>query len=150
MSTLVVFLTARWAEIEAIAAAASTYGADWRFGSGGVYPSDERHHPGAIVGGVWGELENEYGEHIAANDPAHVLADIAAKRKILALHAVDVKPTDTPPFDAMTGERLRRDYSVECAVCGWASLDPTSACETLRLLAEPFRHHPDYDESWRP
>jgi pyrimidine deaminase RibD-like protein len=58
--------------------------------------------------------------HIARHDPARVLADVAAKRAIVALHP--------------------------CDDCGMGN-DP---CSTLRLLAQPYAEHPDYDEEWRP
>jgi uncharacterized protein DUF6221 len=58
-----------------------------------------------------------------------LVSDIAAKRKMVALH----------------------NQSHECPAdigdpCGW--LDAGAACVTLRLLAEPFSDHPDYDQSW--
>ncbi|MFI6604798.1 DUF6221 family protein [Nonomuraea sp. NPDC050536] len=31
----------------------------------------------------------------------------------------------------------------------WATDDPTSACETLRLLALPYASHHEYRKEWR-
>lgn len=59
--------------------------------------------------------------HIALNDPAYVLADIVAKREIVAGPNGGTGP----------------DHHDE-----WV--------ETLRRLALPFASHPDYDEAWRP
>jgi hypothetical protein len=67
-------------------------------------------------------------EFIAYHDPARVLADVAAKRRIIELH---------------TGQH-------DCA----GSIDNSTAwpyvgCDTLRLLAQPCKDHPDYDaEAW--
>jgi hypothetical protein len=65
--------------------------------------------------------------HIARHDPARVLADVAAKRAIAALHPDS-------------------GWNSECqAGCieGWP-------CRTLLYLAAPYADHPDYDEAWRP
>lgn len=64
-------------------------------------------------------------EFIADNDPEFVLADVAAKRRILELYeAAD------PGF---VGHLLRNCLDVP-----------------LRLLALPYAGQPGYDESWRP
>jgi hypothetical protein len=78
--------------------------------------------------------------------PARVLAEVEAKRRILDLHARSWKRQ--PRFDA-TGVRLLDDCDVECEVCGWASADPTSACETVRLLALPYAGREGWREEWR-
>lgn len=92
----------------------------------------------------------ENAEFIAANDPTFVLADIAAKRRIIGLHELTVKRVPAPPFDAATGKPNAPEFDVDCAICGWASLEPSSGCETLRLLTPADAHHPDYREEWRP
>src|SRR5690348_2988976 len=65
--------------------------------------------------------------HIVRQQPLNVLADIAAKRRILAVH-VDQR---------------------ECERCTWLD-DEFYACETLRLLALPYADRPGYDEGWKP
>lgn len=60
-------------------------------------------------------------------DPARVLAECAAKRRIVALHS----PLEDEECDPSCGDIL----------------DP---CWTLAALALPFADHEDYDESWRP
>ncbi len=62
----------------------------------------------------------------ALNDPASVLRDIEAKRRLIAEHY----PVD--PCDA-------HDPSFH-----------TIPCDTLLLLALPHADHPDYQEDWRP
>lgn len=65
-------------------------------------------------------------------DPARVLAECEAKRRIVALH----------------------DGAHECSVyvrgevdnCAW--VERGDSCSTLRLLALPYADHPDYDPSW--
>lgn len=88
--------------------------------------------------------------HIAEWDPARVLREIDAKRKIIRLHEITIEKTDAAPFDSYTGERLPDEYSVTCSLCGWATEDPTSACLTLRLLTLPYSDRPGYREEWRP
>lgn len=63
--------------------------------------------------------------HIARHDPARVLAECEAKRRIVALHR------GKPPW---------REALPECAECGYRS-----PCETLRILALPYADHPDHD-----
>lgn len=88
--------------------------------------------------------------HIARHDPARVLREIDAKRQVLATHTITVEKVDAPPFDSFTGTRNPDEYTVTCAVCGWSSDDPTSACLTLRLLALPYADRPGYRDDWRP
>lgn len=76
--------------------------------------------------------------HIAAHDPARVLADLAAKRAILDEHS------NVNGGDCGT-----------CVVGEWGY--PTNGgstiahypCRTLRLLAAPYAEHPEYDPAWR-
>lgn len=71
--------------------------------------------------------------HIARHDPTRVLAEVAAKRRILELHFGEDRETDGGVF---------RD---QCAVC-----DESMPCETLRLLALPHAKHEDYNPDWGP
>lgn len=124
--TLTEFLTARYDEREAVARRAYSQG-EWRSGSTyGMFVSVEARS-WTVVSGEW---ERSDADHIALNDPAYVLADIAAKREIVELHSGD-EP-----------------------LCGWSqdartSHDEEPPCDTLRLLALPYTDHPDYDEAWR-
>lgn len=72
--------------------------------------------------------------HIALHDPARVLADIAAKRRIIELHVAAESP------DTDEG----RDMNVE--TCGHCM--ETYPCPTLRLLALPYAEHDDYRQEW--
>lgn len=73
--------------------------------------------------------------HIARHDPARVLADVAAKRAILALHS-GVIVCD-----------VCRDISPYLAA-GDSGGAPWP-CDTILLLAQPFADHPDFDPAWK-
>jgi hypothetical protein len=66
-------------------------------------------------------------EHVARHDPARVLAECEARRRIVRLHGNDWNPRG------------------KCQVC-----DEVGPCDTLCALALPYVDHPDYDEAWRP
>ena len=149
------FLLARIAEDEAVAQAASS-------GPWGFDPRDEdlgedgtvwcaESHPDSIKNGMqyastyvaqtsydgqsWSvHNSNADGEHIARWDPARVLAECEAKRRIVVdLHR--------PVTD---GEG---DWFCDMLETGAESNWP---CETIRLLALPYADHSDYREEWRP
>ena len=86
--------------------------------------------------------------HIARHDPARVLAECEAKRRIAGLHFVGDAEDWDPEHWA-------------CRLCQWDE-DCDSPkhehqhgsgrfpCETLRALALPYADHPDYRGEWRP
>lgn len=59
-------------------------------------------------------------------DPARVLREVEAKRRIIGEHSED------GPY---------------CVTCTLMSDYP---CTTLRLLASMYNSHPDYDKAWHP
>jgi hypothetical protein len=72
-------------------------------------------------------------QHIARHDPARVLAEVDAKRRIAKVH-----------------ERLPdAEFCVTCDAPSGIPGEP-SGCATLRLLALPYANHPDYRDEWRP
>lgn len=71
----------------------------------------------------------ELAAHIAANDPAHVLADVQAKRAILAEHEHRAK---------LSAEGYYDDHA-ELVDLDWL----------VRLLVQPFADHPDFRSEWR-
>lgn len=91
-------------------------------------PTVEMVGSGMSGGGAHTE---EVAEHIAAHDPARVLREIEAKRRILAAHEREPMP---------------KGDSADCAQC-WGAVWP---CSTLRLLALPFADRPGYQEGWAP
>lgn len=83
------------------------------------------------------------GIHI---DPARVLAECEAKRRIVEEHKM--MPVREPSYGL---------YDGCCETCtawgeyGGPNEDKTlNYCPTLRLLALPYADHPDYDEEWKP
>lgn len=93
-------------------------------------------------------VEHEWGietaEHIARHDPARILADVAAKRRIVELHAHGGgdKPHECPRW-----QWRDPDYPDDPAE---TTTGYVSECPTLRLLAEVYADHPDYREEWTP
>lgn len=116
--TITEFLTARYDEDETWANAAR----GWQTGS--------RHESQPL----------DWSIHMRRWSPENVLADIAAKRAIMADH-----------------ERIE-DWRPICARCfkehGWpeSMWEDTMhewPCPTIRLLAQPYVEHPDFDTAWR-
>lgn len=79
------------------------------------------------------ELGDGYGVGYLSIDSARVLAEVAAKRAILAEHP---KLWDDDPSVCRVCEDRTRHDAAE-----WL-------CWTVRLLASCWSDHPDYDPSW--
>ncbi|MEU2510536.1 DUF6221 family protein [Streptomyces syringium] len=77
--------------------------------------------------------------HIVRHDPARVLAEVEAKRRLLKLH-----------------EPRHDDYTWICDTCSRYDTERQmrvyeyAPCEHLKILALPYSDHPDYREGWRP
>lgn len=120
MSDLTEFLLARVGEDEAVA---------W------LVAAQQGDRPDTNDGYHW---HDEYDLlHIA---PARVLADCEAKRRIVGLHA----RIDTSLYGYPGGDQIK----ATCHACRSTTLD-NWPCPTLRLLAQPYADHPDFDERWR-
>lgn len=133
---LVDFLRARYDEVAARAEAAPP--GPWKVEVGGsiVDANGRRVIPsvgGAVDGRVSRWPEGPATEHIIDNDPARVLAEVEAKRALLDLH----EPGETEYVDGDV-----------CMACDVQGEEPFYPCKTLRLLARPFRDHPDFDSAW--
>lgn len=120
---LVEFLTARLDEDEQVARAAIAPGptGSWVVHVGraiGVVCTAESGQRVASVSRA------PQSEHIARHDPARVLADVEAKRRLLAV-------LDGDPFDALGAEGA---YKLLVA----------------KHLAAPYADHPDYRPEWAP
>jgi hypothetical protein len=168
---LTAFLTARLDEDEAAALGAKadpdgrTYEGDPDDGRwtayqhpAGQYDSDQRPFwligtevMGTERGWTIGETgrhprSEAYGRHIARHDPARVLAEIAAKRGLIAKHVpegVAYCPNPTCAVHHPSGQPLL------CIVQSAAYLiDAYWPCLELRLLAAPYADHPDYQREW--
>lgn len=114
---LVAFLLARIAEDEAVARAAVGEGSgSWEARPYWFTESHEADVPGV----TYDEIDLDHAMQIARWDPARVLAECEAKRRIITT--------------------IQRWLDV-----GYPTLD-----HVLFALALPYADHPDYDESWRP
>ncbi|MEU2788994.1 DUF6221 family protein [Streptomyces sp. NPDC007100] len=78
-------------------------------------------------------------DHIARHDPARVLAEVEAKRRLLVVHAKSSSYDGCATCDAGNDS---------CGCLGGAHWE--YPCDTMKLLALPYADHPDYHEEWRP
>lgn len=126
---------------------------------------DDERGPRSLSGESWSAAEEVFGvrritvdyatvmvvpavlsvraEHIARWDPARVLAEVDAKRRIIDEHYV------ATGYD---GHRADADVCGRCAEddqAGGSVGDPWP-CTTLRLLALPYSGRPGYRQEWRP
>ena len=96
--------------------------------------------------------------HIARHDPARVLAEVEAKRRIIEWHG---RRKETHTFTMIDGIVTADLWT--CVTCctdtcpTWEELgqdhrdpDRIGCCDTIPLLALPFADHPDYLEKWKP
>lgn len=131
MTDIVEFLTARLDEDEAAAEAASYYVMRERWHAiewyDGEFSADGRtvyvdiHGLAGTPITHGGALRREDGEHIARHNPARVLAEVKAKRRMLEL-----------AIEMIKDEEFR-------------AAGTTLMCN----LAAPHDQHPDYDPAWR-
>ncbi len=130
MTTLATFLEQRWQEAEADALAAlDAPGSEWW-----VNPRKQRV--------VWGSPSTRVpiaealgwttAKHIARNDPARVLADIASKRAVLA-EAMHFDGEDSSGFSGDYARGVKQAFR-----------------DVLRHLASVYADHPDYRDEWKP
>jgi hypothetical protein len=87
--------------------------------------------------------------HIARHDPARVLREVAAKRKIVAWHSSqhNVGGTVWDPaaqFCSTCGDQCTHVGEARCEACGY-----DDGCPTVLLLASVYDDHPDYEQAWR-
>ena len=77
--------------------------------------------------------------HIALHDPARVLREVEAKRRILDMWESPEAAKHPGGVDGRDPDEQMRDVAVADAID-----------EVVRLLALGYSDHPDYQESWRP
>jgi hypothetical protein len=128
---LIAFLRARLAEDEATARAVA-----WD-GSGNSLSWGLAASATVEVGNdEFNTDDRTVANHIVNHDPARVLREVEAKRRILT----DV----VSEMDSMT-DQIHLEW-------GAGPLDPTTreSLILLRLLALPYADHPDFRDEWRP
>jgi hypothetical protein len=149
--TLSEFLLARIAEDETAAQVASPGG--WQYGDvdsvaggslydetrmiGSLHYEQPDDHDGSIVRHLLALEADANGAHIARHDPARVLAECAAKRRIVKRHPAVSGCCETCT-DKMSHPRPSE----------WAAV--RYPCPTLRDLAAVYADHPDYRDEWKP
>lgn len=135
--TITEFLLARIAEDEACASSVIPVGRPMENGAArwaevGQAVGDRS---GYVV--TYGVGSSQCRAHIARHDPARVLAECEAKRRIVARHT---------PETAIHADHGGQDLITYCGHCG-TILDDAD-CPDLRDLATSYADHPDYDPDW--
>ncbi|MEU1787145.1 DUF6221 family protein [Streptomyces sparsogenes] len=145
MDDLVQFLQARLAEDEESARRACEYAeAEWKldeeFGETVLWwppephiAEKEREKGLPVVSDQWrGQtIDSRIAPHVARHDPARVLAEVEAKRRILEHHA---------KLHQYAEEQRQQEYALAAG----------AGDVVLKLLALPYVDHPRYREEWRP
>jgi uncharacterized protein DUF6221 len=154
VSGIVEFLAARLDEDEAAIKAMGAEGAGrWWVGQrfdgsldseGSTVFVDVRRSDGLgyIHLGAPGVFTGPTALHIARHDPMRVLAEVNAKRRVMARHCVTPARRDYPHLNACEG----------CGSAGYGygyRTPDINKCPELRDLASAFDQHPDYDPAWR-
>lgn len=155
---LIAFLRARLDETERRARSAAGDYPEWTYDretftvSSGAYAVASRRGDNTPLCDV-------DGEHIAANDPARVLRQVEAHRKILDMHPHRRFATLPEEWPERWRAEMRQAFPgtaepyVGCESCGWdyryEVVDPGWWCDTVRALARIYSDHPDFREEWR-
>jgi hypothetical protein len=147
------FLLARIAEDEAAAHAASP--GPWTYGDIESVAGGTIYDPTVAIANVDWDVEpvderirrfrpeeqaDATGRHIARHDPAQVLADCAAKRALIDLAFQVAAQIDGEWGCGHGADQIRQ---------GLCSVMPVDDLPELRILAQPFAGHPDFDSAWR-
>ena len=174
--TLTEFLLARIAEDEQIARAATD--GVWSWVSDGYYDanaqsefltletSEDVGEYGTVIIGSWSAYSDGDGLEVSMNDrlhvvtwqPARVLAECKAKRRIVEVHQqssqevwLDIPDSAWSPEEWSS---FRPDYYERdaCTCCDDLALMANETrewpCRTLRALAAVYRDHPDFNPEW--
>ncbi|WP_328941506.1 DUF6221 family protein [Streptomyces sp. NBC_00250] len=145
MADLIAFLRARLDEDWKLAYESGCGGRDdWAFDPEDPWngPNGPREVVRRATGGFIAVVDPDHGKygtwnarHIARHNPARVLAEVDAKRRIL--------DEVVPEMDGMT-DQIHSEWGV-------GPIDPSTyeSLVLLRLLALPYASHPDYRDEWR-
>ena len=121
--TIVEFLNARLDEQERLAREALGY--------------ETSDHDGPFLRHAVDYLGPELADHIAAHDPATVLARVAAWRAVIHQHGIGDGAHECP--DGFMDSAETEPHT------GWELV-----CMTQRHLASVYAEHPDYQQEWKP
>ncbi|MER5213680.1 DUF6221 family protein [Streptomyces sp. NPDC002838] len=125
----------QWRYAESLADEGGRYWSITTVAPNETVPTVELVGSGMSGGGVH---EEALARHIVEHDPARVLREIDAKRRILALH----RPVQRRSTGSGGG-------TVEdCQICG--HFPAQYPCGTLRALALPYADRPGYRAEWAP
>lgn len=128
---LATWLRAQWDDDERVARAAQP--GPWTMRENGTPWTDIDATDGTVTSSYEGDVVAvSDAEHMVRWDPARVLAELDAKRRIVDLCVDMLRPDSAGPQDL-----------------GPDDVDPTM-WDVLRLLALPMAGRDGYDESWRP
>jgi hypothetical protein len=143
---LIGFLRNRYEETWRIAVAACGGGKGvWAQADPDRYEGRIVNDRGEVVTHDEGAPHEHEARHIAANDPARVLADINAKRRILELYR-----EERTRRDIYESDEARAEEDDEQATRRRSAAARTRGLEmAIEILALPYALHPDYDEEWR-
>jgi hypothetical protein len=133
---LVAFVLARLDHAERLALAVKPLGAAHEEGEVPRFDSFFHGRFSRDTGQAWYEPADV--EFFASQDPQRVLEDLAAKRRLVELYA--------------EARRNAIDYREDYTLAGdrpW-SVKADSLELAVQVIALPWAHHPDYQESWRP
>jgi hypothetical protein len=162
MAGLVAFLRARWEEEEQAAhdAGYSSGGNDWTYTEHELADKEVRtgRRRGILQMGDSGPIDSDDLEdgvsfdghemaHIALHDPARVLAEVEAGRKLIAEYervAREIREGALPTWEDGTDEQTRELYLRRRK----GYLDGLETALLFRAL--PHAGHEAYDERWRP
>ena len=136
------FLEARIAEdrLLALTSCAGSNDREWTAEPEGMFEGRILDSRGETVVYDEGSPTHAQAMHIARHDPARVLREAGAKRKILAYHA--------PEFtDYRDGDGIERG-TYECTECDPGGSPDNWPCRTMRALAAVYADHKDYQQEW--
>lgn len=149
MSDLVAFVTARLGEDEEQARLAAREGGEWT-------QVDPVRKPGRIgsLGGVvvWdeGEPDEHQAAHIARHDPARVLREVAARRRLIG-----EQTSDHAPIESIYGTACRTCVTWQDAPLAEGgetefgiAIPQDWPCRVARAEAAKWADHAHFDPSW--
>jgi len=100
---------------------------------------------------VFSYLWAEDGRHVARHNPARVLAECEAKRRIVESYLAERSRRD---IYQSAESRAVEDDGTDLMGQAQARRASAAGCRGLEIAVEalslPYADHPDYDEEWKP